>query len=183
MSLSTQHPVAVPQEVIDRLKTISSGSLTTELFRRGLRQCFLVGLKAEESGVLRFGSMALRAIQKAQIPVFTVQVRRSYGLGGVATGNANPLSLRLIWPSAMWGDMPMDGGLDVAFKSELEAVPPEQRAALREQLAKRFEAQSSIWGAVENFQVEEMIDPRDTRRYLARLVRLAYCKPLSGPAA
>jgi acetyl-CoA carboxylase carboxyltransferase component len=144
---------------------------------------FLVGQKAEESGVLRFGSMALRAIQKAQIPVFTVQVRRSYGLGGVATGNANPLSLRLIWPSAAWGDMPIDGGLEAAFKSELEAAAPEERAALRAQLAKRFEAQSSIWGAVENFQVEEMIDPRDTRRYLARLVRLAYCKPLSGPAA
>ncbi len=144
---------------------------------------FLVGLKAEESGVLRFGSQALRAIQKASVPVFTVQVRRSYGLGGVATGNANPLSLRLIWPSAAWGDMPMEGGLDVAFKSELEAAPPEQRAALREQLAKRFQAQTSIWGAVENFQVEEMIDPRDTRRYLARLVRLAYARPLSGPAA
>ena len=144
---------------------------------------FLVGLKAEESGVLRFGSMALRAIQKAQIPVFTVQVRRSYGLGGVATGNANPLSLRLIWPSAAWGDMPVDGGLEAAFKSELEAAAPEERAALRERLAKRFETSSSIWGAVENFQVEEMIDPRDTRRYLARLVRLAYCKPLSGPAA
>jgi acetyl-CoA carboxylase carboxyltransferase component len=144
---------------------------------------FLVGLKAEESGVLRFGSQAVRAIQKATVPVFTVQVRRSYGLGGVATGSANPLSLRLIWPSAAWGDMPVDGGLEVAFKSELEAAAPEERAALKERLAKRFQAQTSIWGAVENFQVEEMIDPRDTRRYLARLVRLAYRKPLSGPAA
>jgi len=144
---------------------------------------FLVGPKAEESGVLRFGSQAVRSIQKAKVPVFTVQVRRSYGLGGVATGSASPLSLRLIWPSAAWGDMPVDGGLEAAFKSELEAAAPEERAALRERLAKRFEAQNSIWGAVEHFQVEEVIDPRDTRRYLARLVRLAYRKPLAGPAA
>lgn len=141
---------------------------------------FLVGPKAEESGVLKFGSMALRAIQKADIPVFTVQVRRSYGLGGVATGNRNPMSMRLSWPSAAWGDMPIEGGVEAAFRAELEAAPPEERAALKERLTLRFEKQTSIWRAVENFAVEEMIDPRDTRKYLARLVRLYYRGPIPG---
>lgn len=144
---------------------------------------FLVGPKAEESGVLKFGSMALRAIQKADVPVYTVQVRRSYGLGGVATGNANPMSIRLCWPSAAWGDMPIEGGIEAAFRAELAAAPPEERAALKEKLTKRFEAQTSVWRAVENFSAEEMIDPRHTRGHLARLVRLFYTRPLAGPAA
>lgn len=144
---------------------------------------FLVGPKAEEAGVLKFGAMALRAIQKASVPVFTVQVRRSYGLGGVATGSANPMSLRLCWPSAAWGDMPIEGGIEAAFRAELDSVPPAERAALKEKLTKRFEAQTSVWRAIENFSAEEMIDPRATRGHLVRLVRLFYGRPFSGPAA
>lgn len=141
---------------------------------------FLVGPKAEEAGVLKFGAMALRAIQQAKVPVITVQVRRSYGLGGVATGSRNPMSIRLVWPSAAWGDMPIEGGVEAAFRAELDAAPPEQRVELKAQLTKRFEEQTSIWRAVENFGAEEMIDPRDTRKYLARLVSLSYRKSLGS---
>lgn len=141
---------------------------------------FLVGPKAEEAGVLKFGAMALRAIQQASVPVFTVQVRRSFGLGGVATGSRNPMSLRLVWPSAAWGDMPIEGGVEAAFRAELEAVPAEERATLKQKLTRQFEEQTSIWRAVENFGAEEMIDPRDTRKYLARLLKLAYRKSVNG---
>jgi acetyl-CoA carboxylase carboxyltransferase component len=127
--------------------------------------------------------MALRAIQKAKVPVYTVQVRRSYGLGGVATGSADPMSLRLCWPSAVWGDMPLEGGVEAAFRAELDAAPPEERAALKEKLVKEFANQTSVWRAIENFSGEEMIDPRHTRRYLSRLVKLYYRRPLVGPAA
>ncbi|MNF78320.1 Methylmalonyl-CoA carboxyltransferase 12S subunit [compost metagenome] len=142
---------------------------------------FLVGPKAEEAGVLRFGALALKAIQQSKVPVYTVQVRRSFGLGGVATGCRNPLSVRLCWPSAAWGDMPIEGGVEAAFKAELDSVKPEERAALKQTLARRFEEQTSIWRTIEKFGAEEMIDPRDTRKYLARLVRLAYQVPLPAP--
>lgn len=143
---------------------------------------FLVGPKAEEAGVLKFGAMALRAIQKAKVPVYTIQVRRSYGLGGVATGNTNPMSIRLCWPSAAWGDMPIEGGVEAAFRAELNAASPQERPALKEKLTKRFEAQTSVWRAVENFSAEEMIDPRQTRAHLARLVKLFYGRPLEDRA-
>lgn len=141
---------------------------------------FLVGPQAEEAGVLKYGALALRAIQQASVPVYTVQVRRSYGLGGVATGNGNPMSIRLCWPSALWGDMPIEGGVEAAFRAELEAAAPEDRPALKEKLTKRFEEQTSVWRAVEHFAAEEMIDPRDTRKYLSRLVKLFYRHPLTG---
>jgi acetyl-CoA carboxylase carboxyltransferase component len=141
---------------------------------------FMVGPEAERAGTLKFASQAVRAIQQARVPVLTVQVRRSFGLGGQATGNGNPTSLRLAWPSGVWGDMPVQGGVEAAYRAELDAVPAEERAALKKKLAERFEAQTSIWRTVERFGVEEMIDPRETRRYIGRLLRLAYALPISG---
>ncbi|MEZ5924663.1 MAG: carboxyl transferase domain-containing protein [Hyphomicrobiaceae bacterium] len=141
---------------------------------------FMVGPEAERAGTLKFASEAVRAIQQTKVPVFTVQVRRSFGLGGQATGNGNPTSLRLAWPSGVWGDMPVEGGVEAAYRAELEAAAPEDRAALKRRLAERFDAQTSIWRTVERFGVEEMIDPRETRRYLGRLLRLAYALPVGS---
>src|SRR4051794_41920239 len=55
---SSSEQVQVPPEVIERLKNVSSGSLTTELFRKGLRQCFLVGLKPMNPKAARFAGEA-----------------------------------------------------------------------------------------------------------------------------
>ncbi len=70
--------------------------------------------------------------------------------------------------------------MEAAFRAELEAAAPEDRPALKEKLTKRFEEQTSVWRAVEHFAAEEMIDPRDTRKYLSRLVKLFYRHPLTG---
>ena len=58
MAAKLQAWVDVPQGVIDRLARVSSGSLTTELFRRGLKQCFLVGLKPLNSKAANFAGEA-----------------------------------------------------------------------------------------------------------------------------
>ncbi|WP_237479171.1 ribonuclease activity regulator RraA [Lichenibacterium dinghuense] len=58
MNASPKHDVAVPREVIERLRTVTSGSLTTELFKKGLRQCFLVGLKPINPSATRFAGEA-----------------------------------------------------------------------------------------------------------------------------
>jgi acetyl-CoA carboxylase carboxyltransferase component len=74
----------------------------------------------------------------------------------------------------------VQGGVEAAFRAEIEAAPLEERPALRKKLAERFDAQTSIWRTVERFGVEEMIDPRETRRYLGRLLKLAYALPPAG---
>ena len=82
----------------------------------------------------------------------------------------------MAWPSGIWGDMPVQGGIAAAFGSRIASAsdPAAERRAIEE----RFKAQTSIWSTVERFGVEEMIDPRVTRQYLARLVRLAYRLPI-----
>ena len=132
---------------------------------------FMIGPDAERAGVLRKGARAVQAIQQAEVPVYSIQVRRSYGLAGQATGAANRRSIRLAWPSGTWGDMPVAGGVEAAFAREIaEAEDPGEK---RREIQERFAAQSSPWRTVEKFGLEEMIDPRDTRRYLGRLLDLA----------
>lgn len=140
---------------------------------------FMIGPDAERSGVLRKGARAVHAIQSATVPVYTVQVRRSFGLAAQATGSPNPLSIRLAWPSGEWGDMPVAGGVEASHRAELAAAA--DPAALRAELTKKYAEQSSPWRTVERFGVEEMIDPRDTRRRLASLLELARRSARPGP--
>lgn len=139
----------------------------------------MIGPEAERSGILRRGSRAVQAIQRASVPVLTVQVRRSFGLAGQGTGNLNGSSIRLAWPTGSWGDMPIGGGVASEFRAEIEAA--EDPAAKRAELMERFAAQNSMWRTVERFGVEEVIDPRETRTVLARLVALAASAIEPGP--
>lgn len=140
---------------------------------------FMIGPSAEKQGVLRRGSRALQAIHRATVPVYTIQVRRSFGLAGQGTGSANRQSVRLAWPTGLWGDLPVQGGIAAEFRAEIEAA--EDPDATRAELLERFEKQSSMWRTVEKFGVEEVIDPRETRDVLARLLELAARAPITGP--
>jgi acetyl-CoA carboxylase carboxyltransferase component len=131
----------------------------------------MIGRESERVGILRRGARAVQAIQRAEVPVFTIQVRRSYGLAGQGTGNMKGHSIRLAWPSGSWGDMPMAGGIAAEYGAEIGAA--EDPAARRREIEERFAAQNSMWRTVEHFGVEEVIDPRETRKVLTRLVRLA----------
>jgi acetyl-CoA carboxylase carboxyltransferase component len=113
----------------------------------------------------------VQAIQRARVPVLTVQVRRSYGLAGQGTGNMRGHSIRLAWPSGAWGDMPLGGGIEAEYGAEIAAA--EDPEARRREIEERFAAQNSMWRTVERFGVEEVIDPRETRAALTNLVRLA----------
>jgi acetyl-CoA carboxylase carboxyltransferase component len=77
-------------------------------------------------------------------------------------------NLKLAWPSAEWGSLPVEGGVAVAYRREIEAAddPKAKEAALEDE--HRF--YSSPFRTAEAFGVEDMIDPRETRPYLARHV-------------
>jgi acetyl-CoA carboxylase carboxyltransferase component len=143
----------------------------------------LIGPAAEKSGLIRRGARAVQAIQRACVPVFTVQVRRSFGLGGQGTGNRKGHSIRLAWPSGVWGDMPIAGGVAAEYGAEIAAA--EDPGAKQRELEERFAAQNSMWRTVERFGVEEVIDPRETRAALARLIKVAVGaiqpEPKTGP--
>jgi acetyl-CoA carboxylase carboxyltransferase component len=103
------------------------------------------------------------------VPQATVSVRRCYGMAG--SFRASKLNLRLAWPSAEWGSIPIEGGVDAAFKREIANAPdPEKR---REESEADLRLLRAPWGTAERFGVEEMLDPSRTREALCAWLALA----------
>ncbi len=80
--------------------------------------------------------------------------------------------MRVAWPAADVGSIPPEGGIEAAYKRQLaEAEDPE---ALRQELMDRIESARGPLGPLSRFQIEEMIDPADTRQFICEWVRTAY---------
>jgi acetyl-CoA carboxylase carboxyltransferase component len=143
---------------------------------------FVLGVASERKGTIRHGVRAVAAVHQATIPAVSIIVRRVYGVGGAGLWNANGLMQRYAWPSADWGSLPVEGGLEAAYRADLEAA--DDADALRAEIAERLEAVRSPFRTAEAFGIEEIIDPRDTRPLLCRWVRDAYAAlpPQLGPS-
>ncbi|MFQ5897576.1 MAG: acyl-CoA carboxylase subunit beta [Candidatus Methylomirabilia bacterium] len=133
---------------------------------------FLIGVAAERAGTIKKGVRALASVYQATVPWVSIIVRRVYGVAGAGHGNVQGLNLRYAWPSGDWGSLPLEGGIEAAYKRELLA------AADREQQMKEIEERlnrlRSPFRTAEAFGIEEIIDPRDTRPLLCDWVPVAY---------
>ena len=134
---------------------------------------FAVGLEHEIAGTIRKGAEWMIAFAQVSVPIFTVIMRRSFGVAG--NNYATPLghvSTRVVWPAADVGGIPPEGGIEAAYKRQLaEAADP---AALRAEINARIESARGPIGPLNKFQMEEMIDPRDTRRWICEWIENAW---------
>ena len=141
---------------------------------------FAVGVEHEIAGTIRKGATWMTAFAQAAVPIFTVLMRRSFGVAG--NNYATPRrqnNARVVWPAADVGGIPPEGGIEAAYKRQLaEAEDP---VALRAELEARIEAARGPIGPLNRFQIEEMIDPRDTRRLICEWIEGAY-RIVSRPA-
>ena len=133
---------------------------------------FVIGVEAERAGTIRRGATAIFAVYQATVPWCSIILRRVFGVAGAAHGNHTRLNLRYAWPSGEWGSLPIEGGVEAAYKREIQAAPdPEKR---RREIEARLEGMRSPFRTAEAFGIEEIIDPRDTRPLLCRWVEDAY---------
>jgi acetyl-CoA carboxylase carboxyltransferase component len=138
---------------------------------------FAVGLEAEATGTMREAVTAISAIHQCTIPWCAVLVRNVFGVGGGAHVPHTQLAVRYAWPSGNWGSLPLEGGVEAAYRAEIEAAPdPASRLA---EIERRLEALRSPFRSAEAFLVEEIIDPRDTRPLLCEFANIA--APLRQP--
>jgi acetyl-CoA carboxylase carboxyltransferase component len=133
---------------------------------------FVIGVDAERAGTIRRGARALAAIYQATVPWVSIIVRKVFGVAGAAHGNAQRLNLRYAWPSGDWGSLPLEGGIEAAYKRDLEAAA--DPAALKAEVLARLEAVRSPFRTAESFGIERIIDPAETRRLLCDWVEVAY---------
>jgi len=138
---------------------------------------FMIGLDAEKAATIRLGVRAMAAVNQTTVPWCTIIVRNAFGVAGVVHQPAGRHSLRYAWPSAYWGSLPLEGGIEAAYRQDLaEAEDP--KAKLKE-IEDRLNKLRSPFRSAEKFWVEEIIDPRKTRSLLCEFVRLA--EPLRTP--
>jgi len=120
---------------------------------------FMLGSEAEKAGTIRYGTEALFAVVQSTVPWASVIVRKTYGVAAAA--HFGPEAYVLLWPSAEGGALPIEGGVAVAFRREIEAAPdPDAR---RRELEEAFAAGRSPFPRAEAFGVHDLIDPRRTR--------------------
>jgi acetyl-CoA carboxylase carboxyltransferase component len=125
---------------------------------------FVVGVEAERANTIRRGARAIAAVHQATVPWASILVRKVFGVAGATHGDASRLNLRYAWPSGDWGSLPVEGGIEAAYRRELEES--DDPAALRSDIQERLDAVRSPFRTAERFGVEEIIDPRDTRPLL-----------------
>jgi acetyl-CoA carboxylase carboxyltransferase component len=140
----------------------------------------LIGTRAEQRATIRYGVRALSAIYQASVPAAEIIVRRVFGVGGAGMTNRHRLVRRWAWPSADWGSLPVEGGIEAAYRAELEQAADPQ--ALLDQIRTRLDAVRSPMRTAERFGIEEIIDPRETRPLLCDWVRDAYAVLPADPA-
>ena len=135
---------------------------------------FMIGSASERSGTIRFGVEAIASVVTSPVPWCSVMVRKAYGVAAAA--HFGPQGTVLAWPSAESGALPIEGGVAVAFRREIEAAddPDAKRAELEE----AFAAKRSPFPRAESFSVHDLIDPRETRSRLCRW--LDHVWPLLG---
>ncbi|BCW87979.1 Propionyl-CoA carboxylase beta chain [Alphaproteobacteria bacterium SO-S41] len=142
---------------------------------------FVVGVAAETAGTIRHGSRALAAVYQATVPWCSILIRKCFGVAGAANANANRLHYRFAWPSGDWGSLPMEGGIEAAFRADLEKS--DDPAALLKEIQGRMEQVRSPFRTADAFIIEEIVDPRDTRPMLVEFANLAAPLRKPGPSA
>jgi len=138
---------------------------------------FLIGLEAERTGTIKQGVRAMSAIWQTTVPWCAVIIRNVFGVAGAAHKNGGRYGFRYAWPSGRWGSLPLEGGIEAAYRADLAAAA--DPAAKLAEIEDRLNKLRSPFRSAETFWIEEIVDPRSTRPLLCEFVNLA--APLREP--
>jgi acetyl-CoA carboxylase carboxyltransferase component len=136
----------------------------------------MVGPEAEATGLVRHTSRLLVAGAALRVPLVAVVLRRGYGLGAqamVGGGLHEPL-LTVAWPTAHLGPMGLEGAVRLALRKELEAITDEEEREQRvRDLTAQAEENAKALNAAALFELDDVIDPAETRSLVAATLRAA----------
>jgi acetyl-CoA carboxylase carboxyltransferase component len=144
---------------------------------------FMVGPEAEATGLVRHASRLLVAGAALRVPLIAVILRRGYGLGAQAMtgGSLHEPLLTVAWPSAHLGPMGLEGAVRLALRKELEAIADvaEREQRVRD-LTAAAEENAKALNAAALFELDDVIDPAETRALIARTLAAAGSAPPPG---
>jgi propionyl-CoA carboxylase beta chain len=143
---------------------------------------FLPGTNQEWRGIIRHGAKLLYAFCEATVPKITVIVRKAYG-GAYDVMNSKHVrgDVNLAWPSAEIAVMGARGAAEIIFKKEIDASDDPQKT-LDEKILEFTEKFANPYIAAERGYVDDVIEPKDTRKKLIKYYELIENKVDTNPA-
>ena len=143
---------------------------------------FMVGPEQQSLGIVRAGAKMICATLRTRMPWMSVIIRQLYGVAGQCHDRPGGMFKRVAWPSGHWGSMHIAGGVSAAYRRIIaDSDDPE---AKQQEIEDKLEALSSPFKTAEAFNIEEIIDPRETRPLMCEFVELAqdHLKRQLGPS-
>ncbi len=146
---------------------------------------FMVGPDHEQTALVRHTSRLLVAGAALTVPLISVVIRRAYGLGAQAMVGGSlwePL-LTVAWPSAHLGPMGLEGAVRLAMRKDLEAIDDEEERERRvRELTAMAEQNARAMNAAQLFEIDDVIDPAETRKVIASTLEAAPERIAEPPA-
>ncbi|BDS12256.1 acyl-CoA carboxylase subunit beta [Aureispira anguillae] len=149
---------------------------------------FMVGRAYEEGGIIKDGAKMLNAVSNSDVPTITIMIGASYGAGNYAmNGRAYQPRFLFSYPNskiAVMGPQQLSGVMEIiqraaAHKSGIE-YDEKQAAQLRQYMIQQVEQSSTAWYATSQGWDDGVIDPRETRNYLAVCLATIHNQPIEG---
>ncbi len=135
---------------------------------------FMVGPEVETRAQVRHASRLFVTAASLDIPFVTVVLRKGYGLGAMAMagGSFRAPIFTIAWPTGEFGGMGLEGAVRLGYRKELEAIAdPIAREAEYQRLVDRMYEHGSAINAATAFEIDEVIDPADTRHWIMTALR------------
>jgi acetyl-CoA carboxylase carboxyltransferase component len=141
---------------------------------------FMVGPESEKTAMVRRAGRLFVTAASLRIPVFSVMLRRGYGLGAMAltAGHFHAPVAIAAWPSGEFGPMGIEGSVRLGFRKELEAAAPDEREALFDRLVAEAIAKGQALNMASHLEIDDVVDPAETRGWLLRGMASVAGRPL-----
>ena len=136
----------------------------------------MVGPEAERTGLVRHVNRLFVTGASLTVPFFTIVLRKGYGLGAqaMAGGSFKAPVFTVAWPTGEFGGMGLEGAVRLGYRKELEALSdPAGRDELFHQLVDRLYEQGKAVSSASYFEIDDVIDPADSRRWITAALEAA----------
>ena len=140
----------------------------------------MVGPEIEKTGIVRHSSRMFVIGSNLTVPCMTIVLRKAYGLGAIAMagGTFKAPFFTVAWPTGEFGGMGLEGQVKLGFRNELAALEdPEERRQLYEKLVGQAYERGKALNEAAIFGVDDTIDPADSRRWVANLLKSVRTDP------
>jgi acetyl-CoA carboxylase carboxyltransferase component len=134
----------------------------------------MVGPEVEKTALVRHCSRMFVTGANASVPVFTIVLRKAYGLGAqtMAAGSFKAPFFTVAWPTGEFGGMGLEGAVKLGYRNELAAIDdPEERRALYEKMVARMYEAGKALSEASYFEIDDVIDPVDSRHRITMALR------------